>query len=216
MTRYDWMVITATGAFLAGVAVVASGPSGGFIGFLKNPATAAWVQGVGSVLAIVAAILIERGAVRRAQAQERARQVERAIAEATKIVTWERSLENAAKILEAVAASVDKKALSGRINPSRLVRMLANMARTLDLYLAQDPPTPEIAYALVAARTEFDAPLSVLRDFALNPGDVVLAMEVEISTTEAASHARQVADEYRIVLARIAMEHTRHPSSLDA
>ncbi len=65
--------------WLVALAAVATGPSGGVIQFLIQPATAAWVQAVGSIGAIFASALFVRWQVDLAHARELERIAEQAL-----------------------------------------------------------------------------------------------------------------------------------------
>lgn len=58
MNRYDAVCLVAVAAFLVAVLVIASGPSGGLVAMLSAQATAAWVQAIGGIAAVVAALLV--------------------------------------------------------------------------------------------------------------------------------------------------------------
>lgn len=58
MTRYDLLCLVAVAAFVLAMVGLASEPSGGLISVVQSPATAAWVQAIGGIGAVVAALLI--------------------------------------------------------------------------------------------------------------------------------------------------------------
>ncbi|WP_338577803.1 hypothetical protein V8J38_02795 [Brevundimonas olei] len=65
--------LVAVAVFCIAMAAIASGPSGGFIVFLSHPATAAWAQAIGALVAVCVAWFIARGEHRAADraAQDR-------------------------------------------------------------------------------------------------------------------------------------------------
>lgn len=65
MNRYDLMCLAALGAFLFALTIVATGPSGGVALVLGSSIAASWIQAVGSIVAIIAAIVISNDGARR-------------------------------------------------------------------------------------------------------------------------------------------------------
>lgn len=116
---------------------------------------AAWVQAIGSVAAIGAAIWIDRGSERRLLAQEgraRARAVE----------DWEACLGRVLKLAEnaeRIASQGDGQTFDDTI-PARLID---NAIMMIDTYLRQPPPSPQLAFALAAARSYLKVPRDVIR-----------------------------------------------------
>ena len=120
----------------------------------------AWVQAIGSIAAIVAAVLIDRGLSRRAEKTRKAEHVAR-------IAEWRSVLDEVVRALGTAESEFRRLDLENAdLGPS--VRELANAQRLVDLYLAQEPPNPRVGRAMVQMRTELDAPLQHIRDFSLS------------------------------------------------
>ncbi|MBX9707887.1 MAG: hypothetical protein K2X61_08155 [Caulobacteraceae bacterium] len=117
----------------------------------------AWVQAVGSVVAIAAAIVIDQGSARRALEAERRR------AEAYK-ADWERCLSDVVEMVSnAVRLAERKPGHATRVDfPTRLLK---NAMELIDVYLRQPPPDPRLAFALAAAKTHLEVPAALIRAY---------------------------------------------------
>lgn len=179
-------------------------PDGDVGEFIQHPATAAWAQVFGSMLAIVAtaavAVWADQGAARRQQAQIEAAKVDELRRHSERVTDWQRLLNNAVLALEDVASSTHRNVHPDSVNPQAIVRILANMAGTMDLYLAQQPPNEHLAGAMVAVRAEFDAPLQGVRDFSAAPGNGTPFIEMGLLTGAAAVEARRAQIKYEVGL----------------
>ncbi|MEJ6789134.1 hypothetical protein BrevBR_06245 [Brevundimonas sp. BR2-1] len=130
---------------------------------------AAWAQGLGTVLAIVAAIIIDMGAARRSERQIEAARQDLVTAHAERVGDWQRAFADALKIM-GNARRLAEYPIDG-IDGARLSRLLRNTAGMLDTYLAQPPPNPSLSFLLIAARTEFDMPRPALESFQESKSD---------------------------------------------
>jgi len=110
MKRSDCLVIAATTAFCVAVFVIATGPSGGFVKALSHPATAAWVQAIGSIGAIGVAIWVANDAANR----NRHTALEMRNREASTRLEIAHHIANEAKLLVGMAA----KSIRGELNIS--------------------------------------------------------------------------------------------------
>lgn len=197
MTRYDLTIALATVAFLVGLAIIASGPSGGFVQFLTHPATAAWMQAVGSVGAIAVAVWADRGSARRAIEKETRDKV-------GEIADWEKCLSDVARLAEnARRLTEEANALTDPDHPRRLIN---NAVMMVQVYLRQMPPTPKLAFAMSSvqshlqlAKTELDADFELSRMPSVRGGaHAAVAQRLRAATALklAAQRVNQVALEY--------------------
>lgn len=101
---------------------------------------AAWVQGVGTVAAVIAAIVIDQGEARRQRAAVQQAQLQR-------FLDWESTVRWVAEELRRLSA------LDAATNPAPLIvdqvqTDLSAMARALTMYAHSEPPSPELGLAM--------------------------------------------------------------------
>jgi hypothetical protein len=113
---------------------------------------AAWVQAVGSVIAIAAAIWIDRGSARRQESANEAQQKAVLAEHAELVLNWQRSLRLAVEMLENLAGQYARGTVEERFDADAVRSRLFNMGASLDLYLRGPPPNPSLGLALVSAR----------------------------------------------------------------
>jgi hypothetical protein len=133
----------------------------------------AWVQAVGSIIAILAAIWIDNGAARRSKKAFERAILRDQINEAQRLSQWEEALKDAVESIEKVVELVTSP---GRFNQlidhtpydwQSILRALQNSKGTIEIYLREEPPSARIGRALVAVQTELVLPISVARDAGL-------------------------------------------------
>lgn len=125
-------------------------PNGDVAAFIQHPATAAWVQSIGSVVAIAAAIWIDQGTARRARDAER-RVREQAARD------WEQCLTDVVQLGVNSAALAERQPIGELRNP-QIKRLIDNAIMMVDTYLRQPPPNTRLAFALASARSHLEVP----------------------------------------------------------
>lgn len=126
-------------------------PNGDVAAFIQHPATAAWIQAVGSVAAILAAIVIDQGSARRQLSQEeRSRRIQKR--------EWENCLREIETLTRNAARLLQREA-PGLVQNDQPRRLLDNAAGMIDVYLAHFPPSTDLAFALASARSHLNAPI---------------------------------------------------------
>lgn len=147
---------------------------------------AAWVQAFGSILAILAAIHIDRGQQRRDLATAQADR-------AAQIGSWRAALGEAADIM-ANAHRLNQRDLD-RIDETRIERLLRNTHRMLTVYLQQTPPDPNLAWVLAAAKTEYALTLKALKRYRV-ARQLVPDLEFRAAVEHAADNLEALCEEY--------------------
>lgn len=145
-----YVTASTAGVFVAAYLVVVGIHRGWF-----SEEMAAWVQAIGSIAAIGAAVWIDQGQARRMLAEDRRRRSEAA-------ADWENALEQAARLVRNAhrLAGADKK---DEISEAFIARLIDNAGMMLDAYLRQPPPSPRLVFVLSAARSFVQLPENALR-----------------------------------------------------
>lgn len=108
----------------------------------------AWVQAVGSVLAIIAAIWIDHGAGRRTREAKDSEKLQT-------VRDWESALSETRNLVSN-ASRIASDELGGELSPQALRtidRLVDNAITMLDVYLRQPPPSARLVFTLSAARS---------------------------------------------------------------
>lgn len=158
---------------------------------------AAWVQAVGSVLAILAAIWIDQGAARRAERAIEAARQDRLTIISEAVGEWRTAFFDSVRSLQNLSNLAPLVVHPDTIDEHRAdwLAIVANQRRRLDVYLTTPPPNPSLAWAAVAVQTELMAVEDALERFDRNRGATI---EVVARTIQrAAQRSRQIEAEYR-------------------
>jgi len=127
---------------------------------------AAWVQAVGSVLAIVAAIWIDRGSARRAREATDALRNADVAAHAERVGEWQRALDAGLAALEEASNRPGRIAIHSlhpdNVDKDALRRITENASSMMDIYLSKEPPNPHLGLAVAAMRNELRAMTNTL------------------------------------------------------
>lgn len=110
----------------------------------------AWVQAIGSVIAIFAAIIIDRGSARRALRADERR------AAAAKL-DWEAALMAAQRIFGNLHLSLGLVSRPD-MDEVEVQRLIGNAARLLESYIRTSPPNADLALYMAAARQQIAEP----------------------------------------------------------
>ncbi len=116
----------------------------------------AWVQAIGSVIAIGAAIWIDRGSARRARDAD-----DRRIASAK--IDWEAALGSARAITRNVSISLGTASRT-EMDEAEVARYIGNAVSILEAYLRTPPPDPDLALTLAAAREQLREPAAAISE----------------------------------------------------
>ncbi|MDQ1191634.1 hypothetical protein QE419_000400 [Brevundimonas vesicularis] len=158
----------AGGAILIGLIWLLALPA--VVGFAdSHNGVAAWVQAVGSVVAIVAAIWIDRGSARRAREATEALRNAEVAAHAERVGEWRRVLDAGFSALEEASnrpGRTDKLSLHpDNVDKDALRRIIENASSMMDIYLSNEPPNPHLGLAVAAMRNELRAMTGTLKSW---------------------------------------------------
>lgn len=124
-------------------------PNGDVGAFIQHPATAAWIQAIGSIAAILAAVWIDRGSARRAAEQEAGRQ-------AAAIADWTRLSIDTLEVLRETYRFVDN-GTTGQAEWLERGGLVSNQKTIVGMYLRDQPPSPATGWLLVSLSTRLDS-----------------------------------------------------------
>lgn len=156
---------------------------------------AAWVQAIGSVLAIFAAIWIDQGAARRASASIDAARQDRMTAVADRVADWQRAVRDSVEALENISRAAPVHGDPNQFEPEDLARIVGNQEGLLTVMLAFEPPNPSLGWVMIAVRTELGAAATAIRNF--KRGSITAHLDMPIALQLAATAARAALNEYQ-------------------
>lgn len=155
----------------------------------------AWVQAVGSVVAIVAAIIIDRGSARRAERQIEAGRQDALTAHSELVGDWQRAIEDAVELLENLRNGAPRHIQPDFVEKEEWARRVRNMRGAINLYLTGTPPNPRLAWLMVAVHSELDAAGRAIEAFDRTEAGAALTLHLALGS--AARVARTCLEEYR-------------------
>lgn len=162
---------------------------------VKNTSdVAAWVQAVGSILAIMAAIFIDQGAARRLNQQQDATRKAALAEHHQTILDWRRAAKDGLELVENISRMAPVDVHTDSIDKDGWFRSTLNMVGALDVYLKTPPPNPAVGWLVVAIRNDVDLLHRWIAAF--NRETPRAAWMLHAHAAEIAANAREAFDQY--------------------